>query len=390
MTKCSTAPTPITSTRTEEDGEDLSKEQHSQYRRAVGIARYLRILRPDIGYTVKELSHRLAAPKDQDAQRLRRLTRYLSGTKGLGVFFPRAGKHVVPEDMALVGFSDSDWAGDRLSRKSTSSGIIYWGPFLVADLCKGQSVIATSSAEAELYSAVSVLKDMILIKRVLEFFELSPKLMLKLDSSSARSILSRQGVGRIRHVEVACLWAQQWVKEKEVQLLTEPTASNQADLNTKVHSIGRFRALMDLIGMKDVNELKEDTKEALTVAAVAPAVHGPLASLVAFLSQLMLTEAAECAADSVSEDTGDAVHLFVLGGLLIVVAIAGVVIGWIARGWRMTVDVPTVVQNSEAETQTVVIPTESKATMSQVTYKRDRATPRFHPLPEFTHGAWRA
>merc|ERR1712051_715011 len=99
--------------------------------------------------------------------------------------------------------------------------------------------------------------------------------------------------------------------------------------------------------MKDVNELKEDTKEALTVAAVAPAVHGPLASLVTFLSQLMLTEAAECAADSVSEDTGDSVHLMILGGLLIVAAGAGFIIGWIARGWKLTVEEPTVDEKPE-------------------------------------------
>ena len=234
---------------------------------------------------------------------------------------------------------------------------------------------------------------MILIKRVLEFFERCPKMMLKLDSSSARSILSRQGVGRICHVEVACLWAQQWVKEKEVQLLTEPTPSNQADLNTKVHSIGRFRTLMDLIGMKDVKELKQGTKEALTVAGVAApaAVAGPLASLVTFLSQLMIAEAAECSADGGSEDTGEVLHLLVLGVFVIMVAIVGAVFGWIARGWRIPeVDMPTAVKNAEAETQTVAITTDSKATMSQVTYKRDRQQPRFLPLPEFTHGAWRA
>ena len=127
------------------------------------------------------------------------------------MFFPR-GQGEDPDGFSLVAYSDSDWAGDRESRKSTSSGMIWWGPYLISDLVKGQSVVATSSGEAELYAAVSVMKDMILIKRALSFIGISAKMELRLDSSAARAMLERQGAGRVRHVEVAVLWAQQWVK----------------------------------------------------------------------------------------------------------------------------------------------------------------------------------
>ena len=42
------------------------------------------------------------------------------------MFFPR-GRGEDPEGFSLVAFSDSDWAGDRESRKSMSSGMIWWG-----------------------------------------------------------------------------------------------------------------------------------------------------------------------------------------------------------------------------------------------------------------------
>ena len=65
MQKCFGGPTPITTVRSgnpEADGQLLEAEELRIFRRVVGIARFLRTLRPDIGFAVKELSHRLAAP----------------------------------------------------------------------------------------------------------------------------------------------------------------------------------------------------------------------------------------------------------------------------------------------------------------------------------------
>ena len=55
MKTCSVAPTPITSVRKpdEEDGELLGAAQHKIFRRVVGTARYVRILRPDLVFVVK-------------------------------------------------------------------------------------------------------------------------------------------------------------------------------------------------------------------------------------------------------------------------------------------------------------------------------------------------
>ena len=122
--------------------------------------------------------------------------------------------------------------------------MIWWGPCPISDLVKGQSVVATSSGEAELYAAVSVMKDMILIKRALSFIGWSAKMELRLDSA-ARAMLERQGTGRVRHVEVAVLWAQQWVKDRGVT---------------------RFRELFDMIELIGRDDFEaEASKETLPV-----------------------------------------------------------------------------------------------------------------------------
>ena len=129
MDNCNLAPTPITSVRKPEggDGEILGPTEGKTYRRVVGIARYLRLLRPDLGFVVKEVSHRLQQPQDDDLKRLKRMARYCSGTTDLGVFMPTL-RGEAAESLKLIGYSDSDWAGDKVSRKSTSSGAVYLGP----------------------------------------------------------------------------------------------------------------------------------------------------------------------------------------------------------------------------------------------------------------------
>ena len=97
------------------------------FRRVVGIARFLRTLRPDIGFAVKELSHRLAVHRVRDFERCKRFCRYLSKTRGLGVFFPR-GQGEDPDGFSLVAYSDSEWAGDRnrSCERSKCGGYFEW------------------------------------------------------------------------------------------------------------------------------------------------------------------------------------------------------------------------------------------------------------------------
>ena len=136
------------------------------------------------------------------------------------------------------------------------------------------------------------MKDMTWIKRALSFIGMSAKMEIRLDSSAARAMLERQGAGRVRHVEVALLWAQQWVKDRCVAVRAEPTRTNCADLGTKVHSVARFRELFDMIKLEDRDDFEtEASKETLPVPLpVAGVTHSlsPSASLITFLSTLLL------------------------------------------------------------------------------------------------------
>lgn len=133
----------------------------------------------------------------------------------------------------MMAYSDSDWACHHGSRKSASSGCLMMDGILLYSSSRTQELIALSSAEAEVYAAVSTCCDAIYMVRCLEFvFEQNVTVQLLIDNSAARQILMRSGVGRVRHLSVI-LWLQRQLEKKMVSVAAVATSANIADLGTK-------------------------------------------------------------------------------------------------------------------------------------------------------------
>ena len=71
------------------------------------------------------------------------------------------------------------------------------------------------------------------------------------DSSSARQLASRQGIGRVKHLDAKVLWIQDQVREGHVCLSQIGTQWNIADIGTKVLTAKRLKCLLDEIGVMD-------------------------------------------------------------------------------------------------------------------------------------------
>ena len=75
--------------------------------------------------------------------------------------------------------------------------------------CRSQAVPALSSGEGEYYALTSAAADCLLLRAVFEFLDFEGvKPHLKSDSSAARGICHRLGVGKVRHLETKTLWLQ--------------------------------------------------------------------------------------------------------------------------------------------------------------------------------------
>ena len=132
----------------------------------------------------------MSAPRAPDMQLLKRLGRYLKGA-------PRAVQlfrwQDAPEE--LVAFVDSDWARDRVSRKSTSGGMVFRGSHLIESWSSNQQIIALSSVEAELYAMIKGAAQVLGLVSMRQDFGESMKGHVKTDSSAALAISQRVGLG---------------------------------------------------------------------------------------------------------------------------------------------------------------------------------------------------
>nr|GEW85774.1 hypothetical protein [Tanacetum cinerariifolium] len=128
------------------DGEDV--DIHT-YRSMIGSLMYLTSSRPDIMFAVCACARLQVTPKVSHLHAVKIIFRYLKGKPHLGLWYPKDSL------FNLVAYSDSDYAGASLDRKSTTEGCQFLGCRLISWQCKKQTVVATSSTEAEYVAAAS-------------------------------------------------------------------------------------------------------------------------------------------------------------------------------------------------------------------------------------------
>lgn len=150
-------------------------------------------------------------------------------------------------------YTDSDWASDKQTRRSVSCSTIFLGGCLLFSASRTQKLVSLSSAEAEVYACSSGASDGLLLARLVSWMSgFKTTIYLFTDSSGARGILQRQGVGRVRHLSCRILWLQDLICNGSIKLCTIAGAMNPADIGTKRLPASRMRSLMSLLGMYNV------------------------------------------------------------------------------------------------------------------------------------------
>nr|GEY33931.1 putative ribonuclease H-like domain-containing protein [Tanacetum cinerariifolium] len=130
------------------DGPGKDVELHL-YRSMIGSLMYLTASRPDIMFVVSACARHQVTPKECHLHVVKRILRYLKGHPKLGLWYPKDS----PFD--LVTYSDSNYGGATQDRKSTTRGCQFLGRRLISWQCKKQTIVATSTTEAEYVAAAS-------------------------------------------------------------------------------------------------------------------------------------------------------------------------------------------------------------------------------------------
>ena len=124
---------------------------------------------------------------------LKRLARYLAGAPRAAYTYPWQSK-----DSRLEAYVDSDWAGCKGSRRSTSGGVLAWGRHMLKSWATTQATVALSSAEAELYSLVKGAAQSLGLLAIARDLGIRLEAMIHTDASAALGIIQRQRPGKLR------------------------------------------------------------------------------------------------------------------------------------------------------------------------------------------------
>jgi hypothetical protein len=226
---------------------EVSKVDNKVYREMVGSLIYaMTCTRPDISWAVSKLSQKLSNPSDADFVMLKHVFRYILGTLSYCLTFRKS-----TNGLRLVGFSDSDWAGSRSDRKSTSGYIFtlsHDGP-AISWKSKKQDSVALSTCEAEYVAACLATQEAIFLARVHRDFcqqtvpsrdvktpviKLAEQVVVNVDNQGAIG-LARNPVShnKSKHIDIKYHFVRECVHNNKIELEYVPTAFNVADLMTK-------------------------------------------------------------------------------------------------------------------------------------------------------------
>ncbi|KAI3735667.1 hypothetical protein L6452_15175 [Arctium lappa] len=220
------------------------------YRGMIGSLLYLTASRPDIMYSTCLCARYQSEPKESHLIAVKRIFRYLKGTPNLGLWYPK------DSGFDLTGYSDSDFAGCKLDRKSTTGGCQLLGGKLVSWTSKKQNSVSTSTAEAEYVAAGSCCSQILWMRNQLLDYDLQlSKIPIYCDSTSAIAIANNPVLhSKTKHIEIRYHFIRDHVMNGDIELHFIPTDFQLADIFTKPLDETRFNFLISELGMLNLEE----------------------------------------------------------------------------------------------------------------------------------------
>ncbi|GJU45179.1 putative ribonuclease H-like domain-containing protein [Tanacetum coccineum] len=240
-----TTSTPIETQKPLVKDEEASDVDVHLYRSIIGSLMYLTAFRPDIMFAVCACSRFQVTPKTSHLSDVKRIFRYLKGKPKLGLWYPRVSS------FDLEAYSDSDYARANLDRKSTTRGCQFLSRRLISWQCKKQTIVATSTTEAEYVAAANCCGQVLWIQnQMLDYGFNFMNTKIYIDNESMICIVKNPVYhSKTKHIAIRHHFIRDAYEKKLIQVLKIHTDDNVADLLTKAFDVSRFQFLVVTIGM---------------------------------------------------------------------------------------------------------------------------------------------
>ncbi|KAK6160510.1 hypothetical protein DH2020_003891 [Rehmannia glutinosa] len=239
-----------TSVKMDMDADGKPVDQ-TRYRALIGSLLYITASRPDITFVVGVCARFQSAPKESHMTQTKRILRYLKGCQEVGLWYPKYPKK---GGFKLIGYSDSDYVGCRVDRKSTSGTCQMLGNRLISWFSKKKNSIATSTAEAEYIAVGSCCAQVLWMRQQLRDYEVEEKeIPIMCDNTSAIAITQNLLHSRTKHIDVRYHFIRDHVERKDITLEYISTDKQLTDIFTKPLCESRFEELKHELGLIELS-----------------------------------------------------------------------------------------------------------------------------------------
>ncbi|KAJ9547168.1 hypothetical protein OSB04_019711 [Centaurea solstitialis] len=240
MSTCNSIGTPMATGNKigpDHEGKDVDLRT---YRGMVGSLMYLTASRPDIMFATCVCARYQAKPKESHLAAVKRIFRYLKGTPYYGLWYPKG------LGFELQAYSDADYGGCNMDRKSTSGHIQLLGNKLVSWASKKQQCVSTSTAESEYVAAASCCSQVLWMQTQLrDYGFVYKKIPIYCDSKSAIAISANPVQhSKTKHIDIRYHFLKDNVEKENIELYLVNTEYQLADLFTKALDEKRFKFLI--------------------------------------------------------------------------------------------------------------------------------------------------
>jgi hypothetical protein len=238
----STLMSSTTSLGPNEDGEVVDQRE---YRSMIGSLLYLTVTRTDIQFAVGLCAYFQASPCSSHRMTVQRVFRYLKHTPEFGIWYSTSSS------LDLISFSDADFAGCEIARKSTSGTCHFLASSLICWSSQKQSSVVQSTTEAEYVVVDSYCSQILwIVHTMIDFGMRFERVPLMCDNNSAISIAKNSVFHKkMRYVERRHHLLRDHVEKGDIEMRYIDSERQLADIFTKPLDSSRFADLQGEISV---------------------------------------------------------------------------------------------------------------------------------------------
>ena len=212
--------------------EDFAACSSFPYQNVVGTMQYAaQVTRPDIAFATNKLAQFNAKWGRAQIAAAKHLLRYIKGTVDLGLCYG-----LIQDAPLVIGYVDADYAGDLVTRRSTTGYVFMVNGDCTSWRSKRQPTVAKSTTEAEYMASADSAKEAVWVKRLLGDISRPVDGSLPLKNDNFGNICLGDHPGnhdRTKHIDIHHHFIREKIEAGVLSMTHCPTAENTADILTK-------------------------------------------------------------------------------------------------------------------------------------------------------------